>query len=94
MAFGLRAHYGLLWLFVAALAHHRICCAGHIDFTVDEVSLRSQFTKRITLAVPMASSPMDTVTEVETAIAMALQGGIGILHYNQTAAAQAEQVCL
>lgn len=66
--------------------------AGHIDFTVDEVSLGSKLTKRISLAVPMASSPMDTVTEVDTAIGLALQGGIGFLHYNNTIAEQAEQV--
>lgn len=66
--------------------------AGYIDFTVDEVSLASRFSKHIDLAIPMVSSPMDTVTEVETAVAMALQGGLGVLHYNMSIEEQAEQV--
>jgi len=69
-----------------------ILMPGFTDFTVDEVSLTSRFSKRIELATPLVSSPMDTVTEVETAIAMALQGGLGVLHYNMPVAEQAEQV--
>lgn len=79
-------------------AHHGytyddlILLPGHIDFTVDSVSLRSHFTSNIKLSLPFASSPMDTVTEHRMAIAMALQGGIGIIHYNHSIREQAREV--
>ena len=57
-----------------------------------DVEIKTKLTKNITLNVPMLSAAMDTVTEASLAIALAREGGIGILHKNMTIEKQAEQV--
>ncbi|MEM7187900.1 MAG: IMP dehydrogenase [Bacteroidota bacterium] len=57
-----------------------------------EVSISSRFSKNITLNVPIVSAAMDTVTESAMAIAIAREGGIGVLHKNMTIAQQAAEV--
>jgi IMP dehydrogenase len=57
-----------------------------------EVDIRSQLTKDIVLNIPMLSAAMDTVTEANLAIALAREGGLGILHKNMSIERQADQV--
>ena len=57
-----------------------------------DVSIKSKFTRNITLNVPISSAAMDTVTESKMAIAMAREGGIGVLHKNMTIEEQAIKV--
>lgn len=57
-----------------------------------EVDIRTQFTRNIVLNVPIVSAAMDTVTGADLAIAIAQQGGIGVIHKNQTIAEQAAEV--
>ncbi|REH50462.1 IMP dehydrogenase [Tenacibaculum gallaicum] len=57
-----------------------------------EVSIQTKFTRNITINVPIVSAAMDTVTESAMAIAIAREGGIGVLHKNMTIAQQAQEV--
>ncbi|HOK87172.1 MAG TPA: IMP dehydrogenase, partial [Tenuifilum sp.] len=56
------------------------------------VDLTSQFTRNITIKAPIVSAAMDTVTESALAIAIAREGGIGVIHKNMSVEAQARQV--
>lgn len=67
-----------------------IVLPGFIDFHPSEVELETKLTRDLTIKRPIISSPMDTVTEDRMAIAMALLGGIGIVHYNNTVEQQKE----
>ena len=62
------------------------------DVIPSEVSTASRVSKRITVKVPLISSPMDTVTEARMAVAIARQGGLGIIHRNLSIEDQAHQV--
>lgn len=62
------------------------------NFTPNEVDLSTRLTSTIQLNIPMMTSAMDTVTEANMAIAIAREGGIGIIHKNMTIAEQAAEV--
>jgi len=65
---------------------------AYSEILPSEVNIHSQLTKNIQLHTPILSSAMDTVTEAQLAIALAREGGIGILHKNMSIERQAEQV--
>ena len=58
----------------------------------NQVSLKTRLTKNISLNIPIVSAAMDTVTESTTAIVMAKEGGIGIIHKNMSLERQAEEI--
>src|SRR5687767_15889296 len=55
---------------------------GYSDVVPRETDVRTQLTRNVRINIPIVSSPMDTVTESELAIALAQEGGIGIIHKN------------
>jgi IMP dehydrogenase len=65
---------------------------AHSQILPRDVSLATRLTRNISLNLPLLSAAMDTVTEAEMAINMALLGGIGIIHKNLTPRVQAKQV--
>src|SRR3954466_2411319 len=65
---------------------------GETDVVPSEVDTTSRLTRDVSVSVPLISAAMDTVTEARMAIAMARQGGIGVLHRNLSIEEQAGQV--
>ncbi|WP_026818747.1 IMP dehydrogenase [Arthrobacter castelli] len=65
---------------------------GHTDVIPSEADTTSRISKRISVQTPLLSAAMDTVTEARMAIAMARQGGLGVIHRNLSIADQVEQV--
>jgi IMP dehydrogenase len=65
---------------------------AHSTVLPRDVSLRTQLTRKISLNIPLLSAAMDTVTESRLAIALAQEGGIGIVHKNMTSQAQADKI--
>src|SRR5579884_1103493 len=65
---------------------------AYSDIVPREVDVRTRLTRHINLNIPILSSPMDTVTESELAIALAQEGGIGIIHKNMSIPEQTREV--
>ena len=65
---------------------------SHSEVLPNQVEISTKLTKNIRLNIPLLSAAMDTVTEHQTAIAMATAGGLGIIHKNMSIRAQAEEV--
>src|SRR5262245_41861824 len=69
-----------------------ILTPGYSDVLPVDVELSTLLVRNLNLKIPFLSAAMDTVTESATAIAMAQEGGIGIVHRNMSIAAQASEV--
>src|SRR5690554_1440166 len=65
---------------------------GYSDILPKDVSLKTRITRNVELNIPLVSAAMDTVTEARLAIAMAQEGGLGIIHKNMTISQQAAEV--
>jgi len=69
-----------------------IILPDYTDFGAEEINLKTKLSKNITLQIPIISAPMDTVTGYEVAKWMALLGGIGFIHYNNTIEEQCKMI--
>src|SRR5438105_11793084 len=65
---------------------------GYSEVVPAEVDVKTQLTRNISLNIPILSSPMDTVTESDLAIALAQEGGFGIIHKNMSVQQQTREV--
>lgn len=80
------------FLFEALTYDDVLLLPGYSEVLPRDTDTTTQLTKNIRLNIPLVSAAMDTVTEAELAIAMALEGGLGFIHKNMRADKQAEQV--
>lgn len=71
-----------------------VCLPGHATAKAGEVELRTRFSRNVVINTPFVSSPMDTVTEGRMALAIAMQGGIGVIHCNCDPDKQAKEVSM
>jgi IMP dehydrogenase len=65
---------------------------GYSEIVPSDIDVKSRFTRRVELKIPISSSAMDTVTEAALAVALAYEGGIGVIHKNMTSQDQAREV--
>ena len=65
---------------------------AYSEVVPSQVEVTTRLTRRITLHIPLVSSPMDTVTESAMAIALAKSGGLGVIHKNMSVESQTEEV--
>src|SRR5260370_31013805 len=65
---------------------------GFSDFVPKDADVRTKLTRSISINIPIVSSPMDTVTESDLAIALAQEGGFGVIHKNMSIAHQTREV--
>ena len=65
---------------------------AHSDVLPKDISVETQLTRNITLNIPLMTAAMDTVTETDMAVAIAREGGIGVIHKNMSIEAQSDQV--
>lgn len=86
------AHDPSKFLFEALTYDDVLLVPAYSEVLPRETSTVGFLTKNIKLNIPLISAAMDTVTEAELAIGMALEGGLGFIHKNMTIAQQAEQV--